>query len=245
MHYQAHTQGSEPDPIHHVTFIPTNILVPAFVQTQVREGRDKTFASHPQQKPLLLLTYVMRKQQFINDLWAEEQMLPYVHKTRHLRHFPARYQHYWGREYHTVISSYHEPSYTPLAISQVPLPGSGLRGWLTLPCVHLELLTTKGHPGQPTWLCRNHSFSLPGSIPRKWMKIKTKSGSDFLVIQCCWQSKAQPSTLTVCSTKAITATRSVLSILYSRKFLTVPLLPTGNCIKLSQVREKKGVLNSQ
>lgn len=79
----THTQGSEPDPIHHVTFIPTNILVPAFVWTQVREGRDKTFASYPQQKPLFLLIYLMRKQQFINDLWAGDQMLPYVHKTRH------------------------------------------------------------------------------------------------------------------------------------------------------------------
>lgn len=61
--------------------------------------------------------------------------------------------------------------HTPLGWLSAPLPGSGLRGWLTLPCVHLGLLVKKGHPGQPIWLCRSHSCSLPESVPRKLKKI--------------------------------------------------------------------------
>lgn len=53
------------------------------VNTSKGGKRQRTFANYPQQKPLFLLIYLMRKQQFINDLWAGDQMLPYVHKTRH------------------------------------------------------------------------------------------------------------------------------------------------------------------
>lgn len=157
-----------------VTFIPTNILVPAFVWTQAREGRDKE----------LLLVIYSRNHFFcwLTSWGSSNLLMSWRTRCYHMYTRPgtsgisfalsSKMPALFGKEIpHAAISLHQQPSYAPLAFFQVPLPGSGLRGWLTLPCVHLELLTTKGHPGQPTWLCRNHSFSLPESIPRKWRKI--------------------------------------------------------------------------
>lgn len=149
--------------------------MPAFVWTQVREGGDKE----------LLLVIHSRNHFFCwFTSWGSSSLLMISELETRCYHtytrpgnsgisfaLSSKTPALFGNEVpHTVISSHQQPSYAPLAIFQVPRPGSGLRGWLTLPCVHLELLTTKGHPGQPTWLCRNHSFSLPESIPRKWRK---------------------------------------------------------------------------